>query len=125
MNNTILIVEDDKSIADIISVFLSQEGYLVDIASQGKIALEKISNNLYDLILLDYMLPDINGLKIINEALKIRSDLNVVLHSSYSEKKEVTDQFKDKVKGIIEKPCNCECFLGKIKEFISNKKELS
>ncbi|WP_044600011.1 response regulator transcription factor [Candidatus Stoquefichus massiliensis] len=57
----ILIVEDEQSIADLMIMNLIRAGYQCDYASDGKIGADKIEENVYDLILLDIMLPEIDG----------------------------------------------------------------
>ncbi len=64
----VLIVEDEKSLAVEIAVFLTKEGLLCEMALTGQEASEKIAINLYDFILLDLGLPDYNGLDLITEA---------------------------------------------------------
>ena len=57
----ILIVDDDDEIRDLLEFDVSQSGYFVDTASDGKEGLQKALNNSYDLILLDVMMPKMNG----------------------------------------------------------------
>lgn len=59
--NKILVVEDERSIAEMVKLCLSKNGYLCDIANDGMTATQKIEEKLYDLVLLDIMLPDIDG----------------------------------------------------------------
>ena len=60
----ILIVDDEKPILNLIRVSLSNAGYLCDTAQDGNEALEKIDNGKYDLILLDVMLPEVDGFEL-------------------------------------------------------------
>ncbi|RIM17613.1 DNA-binding response regulator, partial [Staphylococcus cohnii] len=60
----ILIVEDEQNLARFIELELEHEDYTVDIEYDGRPGLEKALSNNYDLILLDLMLPNINGLEI-------------------------------------------------------------
>ena len=71
----VLIVEDENQIARLIELELSYEGYQVDIAVTGKEALEKTEKFKPDLIILDWMLPEIDGLEVTR---RIRSDGNEV-----------------------------------------------
>ncbi len=57
----ILIVDDDDEIRDLLEFDVAQSGYFVDTASDGKEGLQKALNNSYDLILLDVMMPKMNG----------------------------------------------------------------
>ncbi len=59
--NRILVVEDEKSIADMIRLILSKNGYICDAANNGNTGAELIETRHYDLVLLDIMLPGING----------------------------------------------------------------
>ena len=60
----ILVVEDDKPISDLIKMSLKRVGHLCDTALDGEIAIDKINEKTYDLILLDIMLPKVNGFRI-------------------------------------------------------------
>lgn len=61
----ILIVEDDRSINDLIAMNLSIIGYDCEKVFDGSMAVEMIENNQYDLILLDIMLPGVSGIDIL------------------------------------------------------------
>lgn len=63
--NRILIIEDEKSIANMIKLCLSKNGYICETANDGLTAAEKAEEKRYDLILLDIMLPDIDGYDLI------------------------------------------------------------
>lgn len=63
----ILIVEDDKLLLEVYAETLKAEGYEIDTAGDGEIALEKMKQGGYDLVLLDIMLPKINGLEIMQQ----------------------------------------------------------
>ncbi|MCR5544292.1 MAG: response regulator transcription factor [Eubacterium sp.] len=60
----ILIVEDEKPISNLIRISLKNAGYLTDTAMDGNEALDKIDSNVYDLILLDIMLPEVDGFEL-------------------------------------------------------------
>lgn len=69
----ILIVEDEKSIANLIYDALSNVGYRCKIVFDGKMAAEEIEENKYDLILLDVMLPEIDGFELIEYTLQFQT----------------------------------------------------
>lgn len=60
----ILIVEDEKPISNLIRLSLKNVGYTCDTAFDGNEALDKIDSNVYDLILLDVMLPEVDGFEL-------------------------------------------------------------
>src|SRR6202046_248527 len=67
----ILVVDDEPSIVDSVATVLRYEGFEVDVANSGRSALQKAQNNPFDLIVLDVMLPDLDGLEVTR---RIRSD---------------------------------------------------
>ena len=60
----ILVVEDEKNVADFIRQGLTEEGYVVDVASDGELGLDFAQTYTYDLILLDVLLPKVDGRKV-------------------------------------------------------------
>jgi DNA-binding response OmpR family regulator len=89
----VLIVEDERSLANEIASFLESENFLCDLAFTGNDASEKIAVNLYDFILLDIGLPDYNGLDLINEARKAGSEASFIIITARG-------AVEDKVKGL-------------------------
>ena len=74
MNLRVLIVEDEKALAEILEYNFKKEGYTVDTALDGEIALDKIIFKAPDLIILDWMLPKLSGIELCR---KIRSNKKV------------------------------------------------
>lgn len=89
--NQILVVEDEKNISTLICMALSQVGYKCEIASDGEIAADMLEKKRYDLILLDVMLPKIDGFELI-EYIK-DYDIPVIFITAKSD-------VKDRVKGL-------------------------
>lgn len=75
----VLIVEDEKSLANEIAAYLRKENFLCDMAFTGTEASEKIAVNLYDFVLLDLGLPDYDGLDLIKEARKNNIDVSFII----------------------------------------------
>ncbi len=89
--NQILVVEDEKNISTLICMALSQVGYKCETASDGEIAADMLEKKRYDLILLDVMLPKIDGFELI-EYIK-DYDIPVIFITAKSD-------VKDRVKGL-------------------------
>lgn len=83
----ILIVEDDRAIADIEKDFLEIEGYDVHICVDGTSGLKQACNEMYDLILLDLMLPGISGIDICR-AIRSKVDVPIFMVTAKSEDTE-------------------------------------
>ncbi|MDN2662612.1 response regulator [Psychromonas sp. 14N.309.X.WAT.B.A12] len=78
MSQRILIVEDEESLAQVLSEYLSLSGFVTDVINDGSQAIEWLKNNAIDLLILDLMLPGKNGLDIYRE-LRAFSDVPVVM----------------------------------------------
>ena len=89
----ILVVEDEKRIADFLTRGLQGAGYAVDAAPNGVTALEFIHNADYDLIVLDIMLPDIDGLKVLEKIRNLKVGPPVLILSARG-------AVDDRVKGL-------------------------
>jgi two-component system OmpR family response regulator len=74
MSDKILIVDDEPSNRNILSQELAHEGYSVLAASDGREALRQVESSRPDLIILDYMMPDLSGLKVLRELRKRQND---------------------------------------------------
>ena len=89
----ILVVEDEKKIADFLSRGLQGAGYAIDVAEDGAQALQYSQNTDYDLLILDLMLPDMDGLKVLERIRARRSGPPVLILSARG-------QLDDRVKGL-------------------------
>lgn len=89
----ILIVEDEKDLADIISQGLTEEGYIVDIAHDGEEGLYMAENYPVDAIILDIMLPKMDGLTLLSTIRKKGVEVPVILLTA-------RDALLDKIKGL-------------------------
>jgi len=76
--NLIYVVEDEPSIAEVVSLYLRRAGFNVSVAQDGERALEMLAAQLPDLLVLDLMLPNIDGLEI-TRWLRDRSDVPIIM----------------------------------------------
>ena len=90
--NHILIVEDEPKIARFVSLELEHEGYKTTVISYGREALAAATDNDYDLIVLDVMLPSLNGIEILRRLRQIKDTPVIILTAR--------DQIVDKVAGL-------------------------
>ena len=114
MTEKILIIEDEDKIARFIELELSHEGYDVSKENHGRTGLEAAESGRFDLILLDIMLPELNGLEVLRR-LRRSSDIPVIMLTA-------RDAVNDKVSGLdmgaddyITKPFAIEELLARIR----------
>lgn len=117
----ILLIEDEKKLAEAIQVLLEQSGYCVDSVSCGEEGLELILKEIYDLLIVDWMLPKISGLEIVKKAREIQLNTPCLILSAKS-------TTRDKVMGLdagaddyLEKPFAKEELLARVRALLRRK----
>ena len=110
----ILLIEDEEKLARFVELELTHEGYEVDKAFDGRIGLEKAETGDYDLILLDIMLPGLNGLEVLRRLRRTKQTPVIMLTAR--------DAVMDKVTGLdtgaddyVTKPFSIEELLARIR----------
>lgn len=117
----ILVVEDDEKIARVIQLELEYANYKIDIAHTGKSALERLENENFDLILLDVMIPELNGLEVLRRVREQNEDVKIIMLTA-------RDAVMDKVSGLdsgandyMTKPFEIEELLARIRVHLKEK----
>ena len=118
----IFIVEDEKHIARFIQINLEKAGYKTAIEGNGRRAYERIVQEKYDLVLLDVMLPDMDGMEICKKVREV-SDVPIIMLTA-------RDEIKDKVEGLdlgaddyMTKPFDSEELLARIRGILRRRSE--
>ncbi len=102
MSYKILIVDDDKTIVEFLQIFLIKEGYEVRISYNGEEALDKIRSEQFNLILMDIMMPKLDGFEAIKRIRKLTNIPIIFLTAK--------DSQQDKIKGFIS---GCDDYITK------------
>jgi DNA-binding response OmpR family regulator len=121
MANKLLIVDDDKEIIDTLQPRLIKEGYEVAVAFDGEEALAKVKQDDPDVILLDLMLPKLNGfevLKYIRENLKDRWR-PIIIISAQNELESIKKCYGLEADHYLSKPCSIDNVLRGVRTMIS------
>ncbi len=121
---TILIVEDDQFIKDIYTDELIKNGFQVDSVGTGKEGLNQLSQNKYDLLLLDIMLPDINGLEILKQGKQnpATKSLKTILLTNLGQDEIIQQGFElGADKYLIKMSYNPDQIVSEVKMFLEEK----
>ena len=106
----ILVVDDEPFIAQLVADMLSVEGYAVDTAANGLVALEQIRRRSYDLILSDLRMPQLDGLALYRELARQRPELllRIIFVSGTIDDPEYQKFLEDTGASVLPKPFNLE-----------------
>ncbi len=105
MNKKIAIVDDEQDILDILSKFLARsEKFDIATFSNPKLALDSIKSGSYDLVLLDIMMPQMNGLDVLKEIKDSKPNIKVIMMTAYSTLDKVIESNKVGAEDYVTKP---------------------
>lgn len=116
----ILVVEDEFSLADIIATKLRKEKYNVDISLEGEEGLDNALSGVYDLIILDIMLPKINGIEILKEIRNNNIDTKVIMLTAKSSLDDKLIGFENGANDYITKPFHMEELIARVNVQLRN-----
>jgi DNA-binding NtrC family response regulator len=108
MKPSILVVDDDEVMRQTLSDVLKKKGYAVSTAETGGHTLSSIKEQLFDLVLLDIRLPDMDGLDVLKGIKEIESDLMVIVMTAYSDVQTAVMAMKSGAYDYIDKPFELE-----------------
>ena len=111
-NKRILVCDDIVDNSLILEVILNAAGYTVDVAYSGKAALKKIENNIPDLLLLDFMMPGMNGYQVIKHIKQEggKYSFPIILMSAHSPS-DIGGECLKLIDGFVSKPLEIETLI--------------
>ena len=110
----ILLVEDEKSLADLVSERLKKERYTVDVSYDGEDGLYNALTGIYDLILLDIMLPKKDGLEILKEIRAEGITSKVIMLTAKGELEDKLRGFGEGANDYVPKPFHIDELVARI-----------
>jgi len=113
----ILVIDDDQKLGNLLKSFLTEKGYLVDFVENTLRAKEKLFNIIFDLLILDVMLPKESGLSFASK-LKVSNDTPILMLSAMSAPKDRIKGLKTGVDEYLAKPFEPEELLLRIENVI-------
>jgi DNA-binding response OmpR family regulator len=109
MTHRALVVEDDPAIRKLVEKLLARKGIQIDTAHDGRKAIEKLQSGAYDVVILDLMIPEVNGFEVIEFVKKNAIKVPVAVVSAVSHQ-ALTNLDLDVVKLVISKPFDVDEF---------------
>ena len=104
----ILIAEDEKSQRDLLEGFLKKEGFFVDAVINGREALQKLEGNFYDIALIDYKMPELDGYQTLREIRRLYPELPVVMMTAYGTVETAVASMKGGALDYLTKPIDLD-----------------
>lgn len=100
----VLVVDDEASIRDLLAKTLALAEYDVDLAPDGRTALERLRIIPYDLLITDLKMPGVDGLAVIREARRMKADMPVIIITGFSTEASAIEAVNLGVSGYLTKP---------------------
>ncbi len=120
----VLIVDDEVEFLESIGERLRNRGFVVDTADSGSQALAMIQSSLYDAIVLDVMMPGLDGMATLKQALARKADLQIILLTGHATLEAGVEAIKLGALDFMEKPADLDLLTRKIKEGQERRLEL-
>ena len=110
----VLIVDDDRDIVTIVSTILGGRGWDIKAAYNGREALEAVTLSKPDIILLDIMMPEMNGIEVLKRIKKIDTDARIIMITAFGDVESYLDSMELGAYEYINKPFETEELLEMI-----------
>ena len=120
----ILLVDDDKKTCATLSLILSTRGYDIDVADNGKEALEISKSKTYNLAVLDVKLPDVEGTKLLRTMQETSPETVRIMLTGYPDLQNKIDAFKNGASAYFIKPVDPARLIKMIEEKLEEQRDL-
>ena len=116
----ILVVDDEQPVLDLLHDVLTGEGYVVDTALTGAEGLKLVRERLYDAVILDFSLPDMNGVSMHHQIRLMDEDLakSTLFISGMTQSETQLDYYYTATAGFIEKPFDIQTILATVRDLL-------
>jgi DNA-binding NtrC family response regulator len=113
---SILVVEDEEAQRSLLEGLLSKEGYIARAAGDGKTALDTFRNDTFEIVLLDYKLPDTDGLTLLKAFKEMNPEVEVIMITAFGSIENAVTALKAGAFEYLTKPIDLDDLLFKIKK---------
>jgi len=100
----ILVVDNEKNMRDLLSFTLKKRGYFVETAEDGDIALERLSEDIYDVVLTDVRMPRMSGITLLRKAKAISPEIIIIMMTAYASTESAVEAMKEGAYDYLTKP---------------------
>ncbi|MBI5846139.1 MAG: response regulator [Deltaproteobacteria bacterium] len=121
MAEKVLLVDDEADFLEVLSERMEQRGMNVSTTTSAKDALKKVEDESFDAVVLDLMMPEMDGIEALQALLKKKPDLQVILLTGQASLDKGIKAMKLGALDFLEKPVDIQTLQAKIKEAQSNK----
>ena len=118
----VLIVDDEKVIRESLEMLLRDEGYKAETAADGEEALQKISNDDFDVVLTDIKMPKLDGIELMQKAARISPETFFIIMTAYASVKTAIEALREGAYDYFIKPVEFDDVILRLKRLISYKK---
>src|ERR1017187_7915703 len=119
---SVLIVDDEAAIRESLQTLLEFEGYTVEIANDGMEGLARIAEHPFDLVLLDFALPERNGIEILHDIRERDSDLPVIMITAYGTVENAVNAMQAGATNFIQNPWDNEKLLADVRTAVGRRR---
>lgn len=123
MNSRILVVEDDSQIQELIVEFLSSQDYIVDTASDGIEGYEKFKSRNYDLVILDVMMPKLDGYGVCKMIKRLDENVSIIFLTALGDEESEVRGFELKADDYISKPFSFNVLIKRVEAVLRRHKK--
>jgi DNA-binding NtrC family response regulator len=115
----ILVVDDEDTLRTVLSQELNGEGYEVDTAADGQIAIDTLKNKQFELILLDIKMPNVNGFEVLKYIKQNHPKLKVIMLTGFADLKNAIESKKLGAEDFVSKPYDLVDLITTIERVLS------
>jgi len=117
MKYKVLLAEDERNLRNIVRTFLTQNDFEVDTANDGEEAIFAINKNVYDIIILDIMMPKKDGIEVC-KYIRSKYDVPVIFLTALNQEKDIVNGYEVGADEYVVKPVSMPILLAKINALI-------
>ena len=117
---TVLVIDDDKAMRDVLFDILSLDGYEVILADDGNLGIERFSKEKPDLVITDILMPKMDGLEVVERLKELSPDSPVIVASGTTDLNLIEEAVNQHANRILKKPFEVDQLLDSVAELIGD-----